>query len=205
MQSLVMLHNETRGLAVVTAGLREYELPAEQTGVIALTLFRSVGWLGLPDLPWRPGRASGMVLPSPDSQIQGPLSFHFAVLPMAQGQSEDFWRAVEHWRTPASGYLDSGWSRFRTNPHGIRFPAHYSLLTWDCALHFSTLKKAQQGEALVLRGWNPGLQPLPNTAPDVAGIWQKITLAETPAQPADDDVPPGTPVSWQLDLHPEDI
>lgn len=204
MQSLVMLHHETRGLAVVTAGLREYEIPAEQTGVIALTLFRSVGWLGLPDLPWRPGRASGMVLPSPDSQIQGMLRFHFAVLPMAQGQSEDFWRAVEHWRTPASGYLNSGWSRFRTNPHGIRFPAHYSLLTWDCALHFSTLKKAQKGEALVLRGWNPGLQPLADTAPDVAGTRQKITLAETPAQPGGGGVPPGTPVSWRLDFHRED-
>ncbi|WKZ94940.1 hypothetical protein P0E69_22825 (plasmid) [Chimaeribacter arupi] len=141
MQSLVMLHNGTRGVCVVTEGLREYEIPAQQPQTLAITLFRSVGWLGKPDLLWRPGRASGMALPTPDSQLPGLYHAHFAVLPMAQGQDAAFWRAVEQWRTPASGYLESGWSRFRTNPHGLHFPARYSLLSWDCALHFSTLKK----------------------------------------------------------------
>ncbi|WP_318392800.1 glycoside hydrolase family 38 C-terminal domain-containing protein [Enterobacter sp.] len=199
MQSLVMLHNATRGLCAVTEGLREYEIPAAQTGVIAVTLLRSVGWLGLPDLPWRPGRASGMVLPSPESQIPGQHHFHLAVLPMAEGQSAGFWRAVEHWRTPASGYLDSGWSRFRTNPHGLRFADHYSVLAWDCALHFSTLKKAQNGNALILRGWNPGLTPLPCVTPDVNTAAQPVTLAETPVDALSDTVAPGTPLSWRLD------
>ncbi|SQC90737.1 Mannosylglycerate hydrolase [Cedecea neteri] len=197
MQSLVMMHHARRGLGVVTAGLREYEIPVGQPDTLAITLFRSVGWLGQPALEWRPGRASGMVLPAPDSQIPGRHAFHFAVMPMDNGQSPAFWQAVEQWRTPASGYLDSGWSRFRTNPHGKSFPPHFSVLSWESPLHFSTLKKAQNEDALVLRGWNPGLTKLDNRPPTANGIPQQITLAERPATPTD-SVAAGTPVSWLI-------
>ena len=199
MQSLVMLHNGTRGLCVVTEGLREYEIPAQQQETLAITLFRSVGWLGKADLPWRPGRASGMALPTPDSQLPGPYRAHFALFPLAQAPDAPFWRAVEQWRTPACGYLDTGWSRFRTNPHGLHFPGRYSLLSWDCALHFSTLKKAQHSNALLLRGWNPGLTPVPCGQPAATGTPRRVTLAETPAGATDDVIPPGTPVSWLID------
>ncbi|SMG24296.1 glycoside hydrolase family 38 C-terminal domain-containing protein [Cedecea sp. NFIX57] len=197
MQSLVMMHQARRGLGVVTAGLREYEIPVGQPDTLAITLFRSVGWLGRPALEWRPGRASGMVLPAPESQIPGRHEFHFAVMPMNDGQSPAFWRAIEQWRTPTLGYLDSGWSRFRTNPHGKIFPPHFSVLSWESALHFSTLKKAQNEEALVLRGWNPGLTVLENLPPAVNATPQQITLAEIPATPTD-AVEAGTPVSWLI-------
>ncbi|VEB96476.1 Mannosylglycerate hydrolase [Cedecea lapagei] len=197
MQSLVMMHEQQRGLGAVTAGLREYEIPVGQPDTLAITLFRSVGWLGQPALEWRPGRASGMVLPSPDSQIPGRHSFHFAVLPMNNGQSSEFWRNVEQWRTPVSGYLDSGWSRFRTNAHGKQFPSHFSVLSWESELHFSTLKKAQNEEALLLRGWNPGLDSLNNLPPKTNGVPEQVTLAETSAD-AVHSVAAGTPISWLI-------
>ncbi|MRT55689.1 alpha-mannosidase [Enterobacteriaceae bacterium RIT693] len=198
MQSLVLMHDRQRGLGVVTAGLREYEIPVGQPDTLAITLFRSVGWLGQPALPWRPGRASGMVLPSPDSQIPGRHHFYLAVLPMSNGQSPAFWDAVEQWRTPASGYLDSGWSRFRTNAHALRFPSHFSVLNWESQLHFSTLKKAQNKEALLLRGWNPGLVPLDNRPPETDGELQQVTLAETRCTHPARTVAAGTPVSWLI-------
>ncbi|MEX6368401.1 hypothetical protein AB6F62_09895 [Providencia huaxiensis] len=61
---------------------------------------------GQAELTWRPGRASGMALPSPESQIQGLHHFHFAILPIENGQSAQLWRDIEHWRLPAFGYLD---------------------------------------------------------------------------------------------------
>lgn len=160
MQSLVMMHDEQRGLCAVTEGLREYEIPEEQNDVLAITLLRSVGWLGRADMPYRPGRASGMVLPSPESQIAGIHHCSLAVMPLTGAPDAAFWRRVEEWKTPMLAYLATGWSRFRLNPHGREFPADYSLLSWDTPLHFSTLKKSQRGEHWVIRGWNPTAQPV---------------------------------------------
>ena len=101
-------------MSVVTDGLREYEIPEGRPSVMAITLLRSVGWLGRAGMPWRPGRASGMALPSPDSQIPGEFTVRFALIPLCEGETQDFWRDVEAWRTPPVGWLDSGWARFKT-------------------------------------------------------------------------------------------
>ncbi|WP_312952545.1 glycoside hydrolase family 38 C-terminal domain-containing protein [Superficieibacter sp.] len=198
MQSMVMMHDRQHGMSVVTEGLREYEIPADKPDVLAITLLRSVGWLGLPNMPWRPGRASGMVLPSPDSQLPGLFHCHFALLPLHQGADSAFWQEIEHWRTPATGWLDSGWSRFKTNPHGHRFPTNFSLLNWQTPLHFSTLKKAQNGEALILRGWNPGAIATDKTFPVTTGGVEEVTLAEAPVFTCPSDVAPCAPVSWRI-------
>ena len=160
MQSLVMMHDETRGLCAVTEGLREYEIPEEHNDVLAITLLRSVGWLGRANMPYRPGRASGMVLPSPDSQIPGIHHCSLAVMPLTGAPDADVWQRVEEWKTPMLAYLATGWSRFRLNPHGLKFPADYSLMSWDTPLHFSTLKKSQRGDHWVIRGWNPTARPV---------------------------------------------
>ncbi|SFP86634.1 glycoside hydrolase family 38 C-terminal domain-containing protein [Enterovibrio norvegicus] len=72
------LHDEQASLTVFAQGIKEYEVlieSAEQpSGTLALTLFRSVGWLGKPDLLRRPGIASGQqfkYIPTPDSQMKG--------------------------------------------------------------------------------------------------------------------------------------
>lgn len=70
MQSLVMMHDGQQGMSVVTEGLREYEIPEERPSVLAITLLRSVGWLGKAGMPWRPGRASGMALPRRTRKLQ---------------------------------------------------------------------------------------------------------------------------------------
>ena len=51
-------------------GIKEYE--ALNNECIELTMYRSIGWLGKPDLIRRPGKASGQefkYVPTPDSQL----------------------------------------------------------------------------------------------------------------------------------------
>ena len=193
-----MMHDGKQGISVVTDGLREYEIPAERPSVIAITLLRSVGWLGRAGMPWRPGRASGMALPSPDSQIPGEFSARFALIPLCDGESPNFWREVEAWRTPPVGWLDSGWARFKTNPHALTFPTAYSLLHWETPLHFSTLKKAQREDALILRGWNPGSQPQISSTPVADATVCEVTLAEKSLNSSHETIPACTPISWRI-------
>jgi len=198
MQSLVMMHDGEQGINIVTDGLREYEILAERPATIAITLLRSVGWLGRAGMPWRPGRASGMALPSPESQIPGEFHTRLALIPLHAGENADFWQQVEQWRTPVAGWLDSGWARFKTNPHQRQFPSTYSLLNWDTPLHFSTLKKAQHDEALILRGWNPGSQTQTSPVPEIDAAICEVTLAERPVTEPQLSIPSCAPVSWHI-------
>ncbi|MEZ2577484.1 glycoside hydrolase family 38 C-terminal domain-containing protein [Buttiauxella ferragutiae] len=198
MQSQVMMYDAQRGLCAVTEGLREYQIPQNRQDVIAVTLLRSVGWLGQANMPYRPGRASGMVLPSPDSQIQGMHHFKLSVLAMNHGADNAFWRNVERARGNLHAWLATGWSRFRTNPHGRTFPPHFSVLSWDTELHFSVLKKAQHRDALVVRGWNPTAQPLQCGAPETHGEIMPATLAETALEAQPDTVPTCAPATFVI-------
>jgi mannosylglycerate hydrolase len=198
MQSQVMMYDAQRGLCAVTEGLREYQIPQNRQDVIAVTLLRSVGWLGQANMPYRPGRASGMVLPSPDSQIQGMHHFKLSVLAMNHGADNAFWRDVERARGNLHAWLATGWSRFRTNPHGRTFPPHFSVLSWDTELHFSVLKKAQHRDALVVRGWNPSAQPLQRGVPETHGEIMPATLAETALEAQPDTVPTCAPATFVI-------
>ncbi|MCP2002957.1 UNVERIFIED_ORG: mannosylglycerate hydrolase [Buttiauxella agrestis ATCC 33320] len=198
MQSQVMMYDAQRGLCAVTEGLREYQIPQNRQDVIAVTLLRSVGWLGQANMPYRPGRASGMVLPSPDSQIQGMHHFKLSVLAMNHGADNAFWRNVERARGNLHAWLATGWSRFRTNPHGRTFPPHFSVLSWDTELHFSVLKKAQHRDALVVRGWNPSAQPLQRGVPETHGEIMPATLAETALEAQPDTVPTCAPATFVI-------
>lgn len=198
MQSQVMMYDAQRGLCAVTEGLREYQIPQNRQDVIAVTLLRSVGWLGQANMPYRPGRASGMVLPSPDSQIQGMHHFKLSVLAMNHGADNAFWRNVERARGNLHAWLATGWSRFRTNPHGRTFPPHFSVLSWDTELHFSVLKKAQHRDALVVRGWNPTAQPLQCGAPETHGEIMPATLAETALEAQPETVPTCAPATFVI-------
>lgn len=78
-----MLHHvsvkDQNSCTVYVKGIKEYEILNEG---IALTLFRSVKYLGKPDLQRRPGIASGnefRYIETPDAQLLQTLDFTFAV------------------------------------------------------------------------------------------------------------------------------
>lgn len=80
MQSFVSLHDEAHGVAVMTEGVREYEIIGENYDTISLTLFRTFSHMGKTDLLYRPGRASGeSIVATPDAQLLGEINATFAL------------------------------------------------------------------------------------------------------------------------------
>ncbi|MGM9948024.1 glycoside hydrolase family 38 C-terminal domain-containing protein [Floccifex sp.] len=78
----VYLTKENQAMGAITKSGKEYEIIGDGYTDIALTLFRSVGYLGLPDLNRRPGRASGLaerIIPSPESQMICKNEFEFGL------------------------------------------------------------------------------------------------------------------------------
>ncbi len=59
MQSFVTLEDGQRGIVLITGCVREYQIVGDNLDTIALTLFRSFGYMGRENLLYRPGRASG--------------------------------------------------------------------------------------------------------------------------------------------------
>ncbi|MGD2161473.1 MAG: glycoside hydrolase family 38 C-terminal domain-containing protein [Anaerolineales bacterium] len=83
MQRFVDLNDGEKGIAVFNKDLTEYEVIGAEKLVLALTLLRSVGAMGRPDLVIRPGRASGLEVPTPDGLCHGIFDFHYAIHPHA--------------------------------------------------------------------------------------------------------------------------
>ncbi|MGL4108394.1 glycoside hydrolase family 38 C-terminal domain-containing protein [Clostridium sp. LP20] len=80
MLHFVAIEDKNSSAVILTKGIKEYEIL--DNSKIAITLFRSVGFLGKPDLIRRPGIASGnefKYVETPDSQLKGKLKFKFAI------------------------------------------------------------------------------------------------------------------------------
>jgi len=79
MQRFVGLSDNTNSLVVLNKGLTEYEI-YEEDNTIALTLFRGFGMMGKADLLVRPGRPSGVCKSTPDAQMLGRVTSEYSVL-----------------------------------------------------------------------------------------------------------------------------
>ncbi len=76
--NFVSLKQDNAILTVYTRSVKEYEVIGENYQQLAVTLFRSVGHLGQPDLFVRPGRPSGIdnkIIETPMSQLIGEQTF----------------------------------------------------------------------------------------------------------------------------------
>ena len=80
MLHFVGIEDKKSSAAILVKGIKEYEIL--DNSKIALTLFRSIGFLGKPDLIRRPGIASGnefKYVETPDSQLIKKMKFKFAL------------------------------------------------------------------------------------------------------------------------------
>ena len=178
---------EGAGLAIATRGLHEYELAPD--GTLYLTLLRGVGWLSRDDLSVRPDHA-GPPYPTPEAQCLRPFEFEYALIPYsisidagrAEGPPAAVWREALTFHAPAwaEAVAPSG-------SEGGQLPPSGSLLRVEPeALVVSALKRAEDGDGLVLRVYNPTPQArrarleFPLLAPEKVVL---ATLEERPQRP----------------------
>lgn len=154
MLSYVGLVNDEYGVSVLTNNTREYEIVGEKFDTIAITLFRSVGFLGKEEMVRRPGRPSGIKLPTPDSQLIGKLSLEFAIA--TYNKDENVARIAKEYLTPVVAYNKIPFDAMKLNESGVKTPLEFSFFRERSSnVVLSTLKKAEREDRFVLRFYNP--------------------------------------------------
>lgn len=156
MISFVGLSNLDYGVAVLTNSTREYEIVGAAQDTIAVTLFRSIGFLGKEELLRRPGRPSGIKMETPDSQMLGRINLEFGITTHLQSTLKaNVARMAREYLTPIQCYNKIPHDAMKLNPAQLKTPTHFSLLREvQPAVALSTLKKAEKGTELLLRFYN---------------------------------------------------
>lgn len=160
LMNFAALHDDLHGMALFTEGLREFEIVGERRDTFALTLFRSVGVLGKEELLLRPGRPSGIKLPTPDSQMRGKLHCRFSLFSFAGDPHQaGVMQQARAYVTPVRCYNKIPFDAMKLNLAAFRTPLHFSLLSMpESGPVLSVLKKAEDADALIIRVYNPSEQ-----------------------------------------------
>lgn len=184
LMNFAALQDAEQGLALFTEGLREFEIIGERRDTFALTLLRAVGVLGKENLLLRPGRPSGIKMPTPDSQMRGEQVYRFSLF----GFSGDHIQAnvMQHARdylTPVRTYNKMPYDAMKLNPEQSKTPACYSLMQ-KCisGTVLSALKKAEDEDALIIRVYNPSETENTQDSLQVRQAltqWQEVRMDET--------------------------
>ncbi|GEL93031.1 alpha-mannosidase [Enterococcus villorum] len=161
----VNAHNQTGSMTVFTKGIKEYQFVGKKFRQIALTLFRSVGFLGRPDLLRRPGIASGnefKYIPTPQSQLQKSLVFKFSLQWDKHFQPAQIEKSYLDYAVSLPNYQIQELNRF-TNPlkYFVSNPLQEPVVqTFEMALVsqelvFRSLRKSTTLQGFDLRIFNP--------------------------------------------------
>ncbi|WP_376792639.1 alpha-mannosidase [Thermoflexus sp.] len=147
-QAFAFVEDDTGGFLVANQGLPEIEARRDAGGWVelALTLFRGVGWLSRGDLRARRGHA-GPPLLTPSAQMIGRWAFRYSLIPFI-----DRWEALrEAYRFLAPPLAIAGAGELSERPFIRVEPAAFVL---------TAVKAPEDGEGLIVRGYNASGQPI---------------------------------------------
>lgn len=145
-----------RGLCLINRGLPEYEVLETPRREVAITLLRAVSHLGAGTGLMSAAAGAGPNIATPEAQIQRRLTYSLAVLPhRGTWESEEVWReAMKHNNPPRA--FSTGMVKNRTGSKQGNGPGSRSYLAVEGRnVILSSIKKAEQGDALILRLYNP--------------------------------------------------
>ena len=161
MQSFVTLEDGNRGVALITSCVREYQIVGDNLDTIALTLFRSFGYMGRENLLYRPGRASGeKIVETPDAQLLGELEFDFAVyIYNDKFDNSNVANIAKRFLSPIQVYeyadFLNGRLIFAFRDEEKIYENEYTLIhTCDENFTISSIKKEEKGDGIIIRLFN---------------------------------------------------
>jgi mannosylglycerate hydrolase len=170
------------GLVVLGKGLPEYE--ATEEGELALTLLRCVGWLSRDDLSTRRG-AAGPQLAVPGAQCHGDHVFEYAV-ELGEPSDAELVRRSQDYRFD-----------FVQGAPGAELESPLAAIEGD--LVFSALKAAEDGDGVILRGFDAGDAARgPGEGPRLPPRSRRCRLDESPLDEAATSLHPGEIVTYKL-------
>ncbi|MEZ8576574.1 mannosylglycerate hydrolase [Vibrio splendidus] len=161
LMNFAALENGKAGMAIMSNGLREFEVIASQGGenrdTFALTLFRGIGVLGKEELLLRPGRPSGIKIPTPDSQVRGKLVCEFTLCGFSGNHIDaNVMAQARDNVTQIECYNKIPYNAMKLNVGEQNLPMSFSLLSkQQSGAVLSVLKKAEDEDALIMRFYNP--------------------------------------------------
>lgn len=157
-----------RGLAILNVGLPEYEsIPTRRGVTVALTLFRSVGWLSRGDMLTRPANA-GPEIEAPEAQCQGVMSFTYGlyvhtgdweegeVLRESREMSQPILVTRADWHGGSRVADDPDHQRTLSVPREGPLPDALEVVQLEpTSLVLSAFKNAEDGRGVICRFYNP--------------------------------------------------
>jgi mannosylglycerate hydrolase len=159
-QDWVDLSDGERGLCVISRGLPEYEVLDTKRREVAVTLLRAVGFLGAGLELQTTFIGAGPNIATPEGQIQRKLTYSLALLPHHGNWDEvEVWRQAQEFNNPPRAYT-TGMGKNR--PALVSPPVSSSLSLFSVEgrnVVLSALKKADEGEVLIVRLYNPSDVP----------------------------------------------
>lgn len=192
-QDWVDLSDGKRGLCIIVQGLPEYEALDTDRREIAVTLLRAVEYLGAGFDMQTAAVGAGPHIATPEAQIQRKLTFSLSVLPhRGRWDQAEVWRQALAFNNPPRAYT-TGMEKNRPTLTPGTQPARRTFLSVTGRnVVLSSVKKAEAGEALVIRLYNPSEEKteaviqLPFAPSDV----QLAGLDESPRSAAGNEAPP---------------
>ena len=189
-QTFVDLNDGSSGLAVLNRDLTEYEVLEGEQDTLALTLLRSVGAMGRPDLVIRPGRASGLTVPTPDSNLLTTLTYEYAVYPHA-GNYRSVGRQAAQFTTP--------YQVVQSNRHQGSRPARAALFCLEPEELVPTcLKRAEWRDGYIIRLYNAGPEKIENGQLQCSPGFDDIRLVDLKEEDATENGLEKVSTGWKL-------
>lgn len=159
------IHNDESSVSFIGLGEKDFQVTGDSFNKLAITLFRGVGFLGRPDLLRRPSDASGLqtkYVPTPDSQLQGKMTFKGGIVVGKEFDSSQLQRMHNLLSVNDLYYQNQKLDKFTMRVQ--YFPInknvmklnHYSLVNVESdKLVKSSFTSTPDGTGLVVRLYNP--------------------------------------------------